>query len=146
LDWDFSKPLHLRTLDVDLQRFGSLMHELYEQRALAATIISHIHCLFDQLPIPTHDKDDFWLNLPPEKRLACMQSICRVSELFIQTVNQMVHSPEKMQENQLCIYKGLAIQHRLMREWARAAGLFQEVAALGMPYKKIVERLLGDRA
>lgn len=104
----------LNTITVDLNNFCVLCEKKMpaEPRATAYFICE----LLMRLPVPKSDNDPFWHVLVEANLLPCMESIAKLSEIFVQScfASNADSFSEKRVECIIALHKGLAIQHKLV--------------------------------
>lgn len=114
LPWDFSKvDLKPEQTASFLTNFYKTACSAYQQQRSPVAIVDAMQCLFDKLPIPTNDKEDFWAQIPKEQRHACMEQLCKMTEMLVHLERHLCKENNPNTDELLVTYKALAIQHRL---------------------------------
>lgn len=138
IPWKSNWQPQIDKIELQLQNFREACEKAIENQGYDQAIFS-IHELFLHLPLPgTSVGDSFWNQLKGDKKkiIRCMNEITKMSELIMNHIeNSRVKEFSEMHKDTIiCVYKGLALQHKL----ADLSGtLDKELEGWAMPYQDL---------
>lgn len=112
--WDFSQ-LKFRPEELHLQLEASYKHfcEVFKAKQPAVAIMDGLQEFLAALPMPERTKDNFWNQIPEDKRHACMEQLCMLSELLVRAAATQEYRPYPSPEDLMAVIKCMVIQHHL---------------------------------